>query len=163
MVPDIPVDHWMCSFWQTQDCSAGNNGFWMHGTVGNNGCTGRCRWEKRTESVFAGIQAAPSGEAWSSGLKEPQPARPTTQQTAQTPSSLILSPAKSLTLSHAQWLTVGIGVNRRKHSSSVFNILSSHPATNLFQKRSPYALVETKNYLGSSCQERQAAEDGGRV
>ena len=41
MVPDIPVDHWMCSFWQTQDCSAGNNGFWMHGTVGNNGCTGR--------------------------------------------------------------------------------------------------------------------------
>ena len=115
MVPDIPVDHWMCSFWQTQDCSAGNNGFWMHGTVGNNGCTGRCRWEKRTESVFAGIQAAPAGEAWSSGLKEPQPARPTTQ-TAQTPSSLILSPAKSLTLSHAQWLTVGIGANRRKHS-----------------------------------------------
>ena len=59
---------------------------------------------------------------------------------------------KSLTRSHAQWLTVGIGVNRASSQDGKKVFLSfqhfCHPmfsmaAINMFQKRSPFALVSS--------------------
>ena len=121
MASDIPFDHRKCSLWQTRIAEIGDND-WMHGTVGGKSGRRVCLRESGRHRRAKPQNSARSSELGRSGLN--QPARPTPRQP-----KLPLDPltGKSLTLSHAQWLTVGIGVNRGTHkmekqSSLVFNI-----------------------------------------